>query len=104
MRSITFNSNTQLLPLWNLLSGHPADQENSIQEIPPIFYHCFSKKKNLKTWKACGAVPCTHEALKHRSVQQELDPMDAQIVAEDSEQVAVLMEYNGGNLTGLRRI
>ncbi len=79
--------------MW-ILSGHPADQENSIREIPPIFYLCFLKEKNLKTWKACGAVPCTHEALKHHSVQQELDPMDAQIVAEDSEQVAVLMEYN----------
>ncbi len=32
-----------------LLSGHPADQEKGIREIPPIFYHCFSKEKNLKS-------------------------------------------------------
>ncbi len=67
-----------------LLSGCPADQEKGIQEIPPIFHQCFSKEKNLKSWNACGAVPCTREALQHRSVQQEVDPVDVQIVEEES--------------------
>jgi hypothetical protein len=35
--------------------------------------------------------------IEYRSVWQEVDPMDMQIAAEESEQVAVLMEYNGGN-------
>jgi hypothetical protein len=30
-------------------------------------------------------------------LEQEVGPMDVQIVAEESEHVAVLMEYNGGN-------
>jgi hypothetical protein len=36
-----------------LLGRHPADQENRIQEIPPIFYHCFSKKSQVMESLQC---------------------------------------------------
>lgn len=48
-----------------LLSGRPADEENGVAAIPPIYQHCFSKEKNLRSWAACGAVPCTRQALNH---------------------------------------
>jgi hypothetical protein len=51
-----------------LLSGRPADEENGVMEIPPIFHHSFSKEKNLRSWAACGAVPCTRQAQYHRTV------------------------------------
>ncbi len=39
-----------------LLSGNPADQKKGIRKIPLIFYHFFSKEKNLKSWKACVSI------------------------------------------------
>jgi hypothetical protein len=40
-----------------LLGGHEANEDESVAPIPPIFHLCFSKKKNLCSWEACGALP-----------------------------------------------
>jgi hypothetical protein len=56
-----------------LLSGRHADEENGVPEKSPIFHHSFSKEKNLHSWAACGAVPCTRQAQYH-----ELEPMGEQ--------------------------
>jgi hypothetical protein len=61
-----------------LLSGRPADEENGVTEIPPIFHISFSKEKNLRSWAACGAIPCTRQAQYHHTVRHELEPTEEQ--------------------------
>jgi hypothetical protein len=51
-----------------LLSGRPADEENGVAAIPPIFHQSFSKEKNLRSWAICGAVPCTRQAIHHLEI------------------------------------
>jgi hypothetical protein len=82
-----------------LLSGRHADEENGVTEIPPIFHHSFSKEKNLRSWAACGAVPCTRQAQYHRTVRHELEPMGEQ---DDNKNrlllhAEIMIEYRGDN-------
>lgn len=74
-----------------LLSGRPADEENGVAAIPPIYQHCFSKEKNLRSWAACGAVPCTRQALNHRSVRHEV--ISPENTEDESNYTAVLVDY-----------
>jgi hypothetical protein len=81
------------------LSGRPADEENGVTEIPPIFHISFSKEKNLRSWAACGAVLCTRQAQYHRTVRHELEPMEEQ--HDDQSQLLlhaeVMVEYRENN-------
>ncbi len=79
-------------PQWASRGSGKQNPRHSSFYLPLLF-----ERKNLMSWKACGAVPCTCEALKHHSVQQEVNPMNLHIFAEESKQVAVLMECYGGN-------
>ncbi len=56
-----------------LLGGRPADEENGIKEIPPIFALSFSKEKNLRSWEICGACPLTRAPMHHRSLCLEVE-------------------------------
>ena len=92
-----WNIQTQTLSLWHSAWRAPADEENGIAAIPPIFALSFSKEKNLCSWALCGAVPLTRAPVHHRSVQRELSselPQD-QVTAESDFEV--LLDYcNGG--------
>jgi hypothetical protein len=55
-----------------LLSGHDANPELGQSALDPEFYNAFSQTKNLWSWKVCGAVTLTREALRHRGVCHEL--------------------------------
>ncbi|MGH7955114.1 MAG: hypothetical protein ACREOZ_04055, partial [Gloeomargaritales cyanobacterium] len=55
-----------------ILSGRPADPENGKQEMRKAFELAFSREKNLRSWRICGAVPCTRAPLSHPSVRREV--------------------------------
>ncbi len=68
-------------------------------EIPPIFHISFSKEKNLHSWAACGAVPCTRQAQYHHTVFHELEPTGEQHDGESQLllHAEVMMEYQKDN-------
>jgi hypothetical protein len=80
-----------------LLGGRPADEENGISEIPPIFALSFSKEKNLRSWALCGAVPLTRAPVNHRSVRRELSAEVAQDGIAADNDFEVLLDYRNGN-------
>jgi hypothetical protein len=85
-----------------LLSGRPADEENGVTEIPPIFHTSFSKEKNLRSWAACGAVLCTRQAHYHCTVRHELEPMGEQHDAQSQLllHAELMIEYQKITLIG----
>jgi hypothetical protein len=81
-----------------LLSGRPADEENGEAAISPIFPQSFLKEKNLRSWAICGAVPCTRQAMHHRTVRHELEP--SQLHSDpvpDNIYAEVMVEYRQDN-------
>ena len=66
-----------------ILAGREANAEKDLSYLRPAFHNAFSKRKNLSSWKKVGAVPCTREALKHRSVRKEVERDDTLILIED---------------------
>jgi hypothetical protein len=55
-----------------LLSGRDANLDLGQSALAPAFYNAFSQTKNLRSWKVCGAVPLTREALRYHSVRHEV--------------------------------
>jgi hypothetical protein len=64
-----------------LLSQH-ANEEQQISALRPAFHSAFCKSKNLSAWAKVGAVPCTRQAMKNKSVRSEVSRDDTVIVIE----------------------
>jgi hypothetical protein len=62
-----------------LLSVRGANPDLDQSALAPAFHNAFSKTNNLRSWKVCGAVPLTREALRHHSVRHEV-ARDATVV------------------------
>jgi hypothetical protein len=65
-----------------LLPGRDANPDLGQSALAPAFHNAFSQTKNLRSWKVCGAVPLTREALRHHSVQHEV-ARDATVVQQE---------------------
>jgi hypothetical protein len=48
----------------------------------PAFYNAFCNSNNLSAWAKVGAVPCTKQAMRHKSVRSEVARDDTVIVIE----------------------
>jgi hypothetical protein len=65
-----------------LLSGRDANPELGQSELAPAFHNASSQTKNLRSWKVCGTVTLTREALRHHSVRHEV-ARDATVVQQE---------------------
>jgi uncharacterized protein YfbU (UPF0304 family) len=66
-----------------LLSGRDANPDLGQSALAPSFQNAFSQTNNLRSWKVCGAVTLTREALRHHSVRHEV-ARDATVVQQEN--------------------
>jgi hypothetical protein len=65
-----------------LLPGRDDNLDLGQSALAPAFHNAFSQRKNLRSWKVCGAVPLTREALRHHIVRHEV-ARDATVVQQE---------------------
>jgi hypothetical protein len=63
-----------------ILSGRDANEERRLSALCPAFHNVFCKSKNLSAWAKVGAVPCTRQAMRHKSVHSGVARDDTVIV------------------------
>mmetsp|Transcript_16874 Transcript_16874/g.24027 ORF Transcript_16874/g.24027 Transcript_16874/m.24027 type:complete len:197 (-) Transcript_16874:123-713(-) len=61
-----------------------------------MFAISFSKEKNLRSWRLCGAVPLTRAPVHHRSVRRELSTELIQDQIAPDNDFTVLLDYHDG--------
>ncbi|MGH7955006.1 MAG: hypothetical protein ACREOZ_03510 [Gloeomargaritales cyanobacterium] len=72
-----------------ILNGRPADAGK--EQVESAFAVAFSREKNLRAWRICGAVPCTRAPLLHRSVRREWGEFrDASVSIENGVSVELV--------------
>jgi hypothetical protein len=67
-----------------ILSGRDTNEERRLSALRPAFHNTFCKSKNLSAWAKVGAVPCTRQAMMHKSVRSEVARDNTAIVIECS--------------------
>jgi hypothetical protein len=65
-----------------ILSGRDANEERRLSALCPSFHNSFCKSKNLSACAKVCAVPCTRQAMRHKSVRSEVARDDTAIVIE----------------------
>jgi hypothetical protein len=65
-----------------ILSGRDANEKRRRSALCPAFHNDFCKSNSLSAWAKVGAVPCTRQAMRHKSVLSEVARDDTVIVIE----------------------
>jgi hypothetical protein len=66
-----------------LLSGRDANPDLGQSALAPAFHNVFNQTNNLRSWKVCGAVSLTREALRHHSVRHDV-ARDTTVVQQEN--------------------
>jgi hypothetical protein len=65
-----------------ILSDRDANEERRLSALCPAFHNAFCKSKNLSACAKVGAIPCTRQAMRHKSVHSEVARDDTVILIE----------------------